>query len=96
MYGKMLVLTFEDNEDAMMNRILSLIKESWNRATRTKRLKTKTGKHLRVFYRIQIFLLLPIFTGSFIVMETEFVTMFLLTSSDLVSRLTELVKGNSD
>ena len=24
-YGKMLVLTFEDNEDAMMNRILSLI-----------------------------------------------------------------------
>ena len=25
MYGKMLVLTFEDNEDAMMNRILSLI-----------------------------------------------------------------------
>ena len=23
-YGKMLVLTFEDNEDAMMNRILSL------------------------------------------------------------------------
>lgn len=72
------------------------IKESWNRATRTKRLKTKTGKHLRVFYRIQIFLLLPIFTGSFIVMETEFVTMFLLTSSDLVSRLTELVKGNSD
>ena len=25
MYGKMLVLTFEDNEDDMMNRILSLI-----------------------------------------------------------------------
>ena len=25
MYGKMLVLTFEDNQDAMMNRILSLI-----------------------------------------------------------------------
>ena len=25
MYGKMLVLTFEDNEDAMMNRILSFI-----------------------------------------------------------------------
>lgn len=24
-YGKMLVLTFEDNEDDMMNRILSLI-----------------------------------------------------------------------
>ena len=24
-YGKMLVQTFEDNEDAMMNRILSLI-----------------------------------------------------------------------
>ena len=24
-YGKMLVLTFEDNEDAMMNRILSFI-----------------------------------------------------------------------
>lgn len=24
-YGEMLVLTFEDNEDAMMNRILSLI-----------------------------------------------------------------------
>ena len=24
-YGKILVLTFEDNEDAMMNRILSLI-----------------------------------------------------------------------
>lgn len=24
-YGKMLVLTFEDNEEAMMNRILSLI-----------------------------------------------------------------------
>ena len=24
-YGKMFVLTFEDNEDAMMNRILSLI-----------------------------------------------------------------------
>lgn len=24
-YGKMLVLTFDDNEDAMMNRILSLI-----------------------------------------------------------------------
>ena len=25
MYGKMLVLTFEDNEDDMMSRILSLI-----------------------------------------------------------------------
>lgn len=31
------------------------IKESWSGATRTKWLKTKTGKHLRVFYRIQIF-----------------------------------------
>ena len=28
MYGKMLVLTFEDNEDDMMNRILSLINTS--------------------------------------------------------------------
>ena len=72
------------------------IKESWNRATRTKWLKMKTGKHLRVFYRIQIFLHLPIFTGSVIVMETKFVTMFSLTSSDLVNRLTDLVIGNSD
>lgn len=29
-FGKMLVLTFEDNEDDMMNRILSLINENAN------------------------------------------------------------------
>ena len=70
------------------------IKESWNRATRTKRLKKKTGKHLRVFYRIQIF------SSPFSLVHSlswkQNLSQVLLTSSDLVSRLTELVKGNSD
>lgn len=73
------------------------IKESWNRATRTKRLKKKTGKHLRESILQNTDLSSPPHFHWFIHCHGNRIChKVLLTSSDLVSRLTELVKGNSD
>ena len=43
-YGKMLVLTFEDNEDDMMNRILSLINTKQPNETAFTRLLWRKSK----------------------------------------------------